>query len=597
MRIEQTLTSISTEGHILNIMHNAKHYEVVRLLLEYGAEPSVLSSIGLKTACELGYTEVAQHIIHTSRVSLDMVEQCIEGAYKNGFLEAVLEAIMDISEQDVKDDSVQLVYATLLSETLAVTAPEPTDIVSDDMLLWRCLEKRNIPRMRELIKAGLDVNISNAGGRSLLQECIQLGVTHVIPDLCTSQIHIDQRDSAGRTALFYSLTSPHIYTVRGESISVFKYLVNIGADVNVTDYFGRSVLHEWQPASDGLKRGPSLETLLKAIDINSPDHKGQTALHLAVLNNNILAVRQLLEHGADMEARDINHITPLLLAHNSPTILQVIQEDYPEYEHKVQDSPPGEADHKRVYMLRDRTKQHRLVPALKKVFLERAKYTTTDYFMSKYETRVYYTMQRSIHEEKLLFEDTVLQMLRDINDMVIKEEPVLSFTPRLSGSCAEGTKVIALDEADMLCIFDDASWKQITLSPVSNSAHVQENPSFVQITSLSTEHQTLLNDGFMSKRKLLQRMYTLVRKALPAVLKNIKSMYMIDVRNAVANDHSLACLSMVWHGKELPWQKFTVDIVPAIPVTYEQVPDFTRQVMSHPRIMQDLFVVPKNWHF
>ena len=51
---------------------------------------------------------------------------------------------------------------------------------------------------------------------------------------------------------------------------------------------------------------------------------------------------------------------------------------------------------------------------------------------------------------------------------------------------------------------------------------------------------------------------------------------MIDVKNAVANDHSLACLSMVWHGQQLKWQEFTVDIVPAIPVTHEQLPDVTR---------------------
>ena len=197
----------------------------------------------------------------------------------------------------------------------------------------------------------------------------------------------------------------------------------------------------------------------------------------------------------------------------------------------------------------------------------------------------------------MLFEDTVLQMLRDINGIVIQEEPVLSFTPRLSGSCTEGTKVIALDEADILCVFDDDSWQHITLSPPSNDTRIQENPAYVQISSHSAKHQTLQNDGFLSKQKLLPRLYTLIRKALPTVLKNIKSLYMIDVKNAVANDHSLACLSMVWHGQELPWQEFSVDIVPAIPVRREQLPDATIQVMSYPHIMQDLFVIPKTGTF
>ena len=578
-------------GHILNIAHGDKHYEVVRLLLEYGAEPSVLSGVGLKSMFELGYTEAAQHIIRESHVSLDVLEQCIEGAYKNGFIEAALEAVMDINE-DVKGDCIQLIHAfLLLGETLSISAHETTDVVSVNTSLWRCLETRDIARMRVLIKGGHDVNIPNVTGRSLLQECIQQRITHVIPDLCASQIHINHRDSAGRTALFYSLTCPHLHSGQGESISAFEYLVSKGADVSVRDYFGRSILHEWQPVTDGLKRGPSLKTLLNHIEINSTDNKEQTALHLAVLNNNITSVRQLLAHGANMEAPDINKITPLFLAQGKHAILHALQKDYPE-------SPSCKEDRKRsTYMKGDRSKQQRLVPLFKEVFDERAKYTQAEYFKTKYEARVYYAMKPSIHQEKVLFEETVLRMLRAINDMVIQDEPVLSFTPRLSGSCAEGTKVIALDEADILCVFDDDSWQHITLLQAPKDAHAQENPAYVHISSQSTRHQTLLNDNFLSKRKLLQRLYTLIRKALPIVLKNIQHLYMVDVKNAVANDHSLACLSMTWHGQELPWQEFTVDVVPAIPVIQTQLPDTTKQVLSYSHIIQDLFVVPKTGTF
>ena len=235
----------SCKGHILNIAHNNECYEVVRLLLEYGAEPSVLSGIGLQAAYELGYTEVAQHI-HASHVSFDILEQCIEGAYRNGFLEAALEAIMEIGEQDVKDHCIHLIQTFVLCETCtqADTVQEHPVIASDDMSLWRCLEERDILRMRVLIKGGNDVNILNVTGRSLLQECIQQRITHVIPDLCDSKIHTDHRDSAGRTALFYSLTCPDMHPGRGESTSVFGYLVSKGAKVNTRDYLGRRVLHE-----------------------------------------------------------------------------------------------------------------------------------------------------------------------------------------------------------------------------------------------------------------------------------------------------------------------------------------------------------------
>ena len=582
-----------SEGHILQITHKAEHFEAVRLLLEYGADASILHTLGLKTSCELGYTQVAKYIVH------DMLDQSIKAACQNGFLNTVFEVIMSINNEE--GHGLHLVHT--LQQNVAVTVETSTqrkiDTLRDDTSLWQCLRKRDIAKMRDLFKEDHDVNSVNAAGRSLLQECIQQGITHVIPDLCSApkKIHIDHKDSAGRTALFYSLTCPYVYTKQGNLISVFEYLVSQGADVKVRDHFGRSILHEWQPVSDGTKCGPSLDTLVTHIDINSVDYKGQTALHLAVLNNNITKVRQLLKHGADMEAHDINGITPLLQAERNHNMFNILHENHPSQKLKVSDLLDTDNNRQCVHMLKGKSKQHRLVSKLKEVFHERSRYTQTENFLKNYAGRVYHTMQQSIHDEMLTFKDTVIQMLTKINAVVSEEEPVLSFKPRMSGSCAEGTKVIAMDEADMLCVFDHDSWQHVTLSPVMNDSSVQANPSFAQITSHSTEHQHLLNGRVLSKQKLLQRLYSLIRKALPTVLKTIDSLYMIDVKNSVANDHSLACLSMVWHGKELPWQEFTVDVVPAIPVTQQQLPDVTRQAMSHTHIVQDLFVVPKTGTF
>ena len=595
----------SSEGHILRITHRAKHYEAARLLMEYGTFPGVLivhECLDLKSACELGYTEVAQRIAKESQgqVSRDLLDQCIQAAFKNGFLKAMFEVFLETDDQDY---CMQLAQALLLSTAFTVEsdAPEQSGVIvcDNNNSLWECLQKKNIARMRELIKAGHDVNIPNAAGRSLLQECIQQGIAHVIPDLCTSptQVDIDHRDSAGRTALFYSLTSPYI--IQHKNVSVFEYLVSQGADVNVSDVFGRTVLHEWQPVSDGTRRGPSLQTLIHHIDINNADCKGQTALHIAVLDKNISKVRQLVEHGGDLEAHDINGITPIFLAALNESMLRVVHKYHPNHNIVARESASDEDDSKQcVHMLKDKSKQHRLIPELEKVYRERMKSSQTDNFASKYAERVYYIMQASIHEEKLTFENTVIHMLQEINAMVVQEEPVLSFIPRLSGSCAEGTKVIAMDEADMLCVFDHDFWRHVTLSPVVNDSRIHDNPSFVQITSLSTEYQHLFSkNGVISKQKLLCRLYSLIRKALPTVLKSINRLYMIDVKTTVANDHSLACLSMVWHGEHLPWQEFTVDIVPAIPVTQEQLPDATRLVLSHSHIIQDLFVVPKTGTF
>ena len=602
---EQPVYSINQLQPIFFITHEAGHYDAARLLLEYGANPSVLNDVGLKSVCELGYIEVAQHIVQNFQggpIPHDLLDQAMEAAFQSGFLRAMFEVFVG---SDVHDYFMQLAQALFLSTAFAAKNIPPEqgrNTPNDDGSLLVCLQKKNIARMRELIRTGHDVNISNVAGRSLLQECIQQGITHVIPDLCDSSTHvdIDHRDSAGRTALFESLTSPYTFRMQGKSVSVFEYLVSKGANVNIRDHFGRTVLHEWQPVSDGTRCGPSLQTLIQHIDINSTDYKGQTALHLAVLTRNIVKVRQLVENGSDWEARDVNGLTPVFLSQKDQNMLNVVPCKYhPNGDLIARESiPTKDSSEQCVHMLKDKSKQHRLVPALKEVFRERAKHTQVENFANMYASRVCYTMQASIQEEMLNFENTIVHMLQEINTIVVQEEPVLSFMPRLSGSCAEGTKVIEMDEADMLCVFDHNFWKHVTLSPSLNNSNIHDNPSFVQITCPGTEHRHLFNGGdVLSKRKLLQRLYSLIRKALPTVLKSISSLYMIDVKNSVANDHSLACLSMVWHGQHLPWQEFTVDVVPAIPVTQEQLPDAIRQVMSHSHIIQDLFVVPKTGTF
>ena len=217
----------------------------------------------------------------------------------------------------------------------------------------------------------------------------------------------------------------------------------------------------------------------------------------------------------------------------------------------------------------------------------------------KYESRLYYTWETKVKREMSEFSETILRMLNDINECVQKEEPVLSFTPELSGSCSEGTKVIAMDEADILCVFDHEMWKNITLSTVSSTESTQINPSFVQLcsASLSNKHSELFTGDTLSKTKLLSRFYSLVKKHFPRVLSKYSRLNVTDVKNAMTNVHSLACVDMVWHGTALTCQSFSFDIVPAIPVRQEQLPDITRQALQHSDIIQDLYVVPKTGTF
>ena len=51
--------------HLVQVAHNHEQHEVVRLLLEHQADPSILQGVGLSKACQLGYGETALFIKKT----------------------------------------------------------------------------------------------------------------------------------------------------------------------------------------------------------------------------------------------------------------------------------------------------------------------------------------------------------------------------------------------------------------------------------------------------------------------------------------------------------------------------------------------------
>jgi ankyrin repeat protein len=56
------------------------------------------------------------------------------------------------------------------------------------------------------------------------------------------------------------------------------------------------------------------ELLERGADPNARDSVGATPLHYAALNGHVNAVKKLLEHGADVNARDKDGFTPLHVA-------------------------------------------------------------------------------------------------------------------------------------------------------------------------------------------------------------------------------------------------------------------------------------------
>ena len=160
------------------------------------------------------------------------------------------------------------------------------------------------------------------------------------------------------------------------------------------------------------------------------------------------------------------------------------------------------------------------------------------------------------------------------------------FEPVLSGSCSEGTKVSKMNEADVLCWFQHPDWKHIDLA-----THESNNYAYMKVKSgrLAEKHPTLFKNNHLSVYGVFQRFYALVRKNIAQVLKDYGSLYLLDGSRILHSDHAICPLQLVWSGKLFTWQPFSLDVVPAIPVSVEKLPG----KLNHHHLIHDLYMVPK----
>ena len=117
---------------------------------------------------------------------------------------------------------------------------------------------------------------------------------------------VSSRDEDGFTPL--ALAAANGYE------GMVKFLLTTKADVNSRDNTGSTPLH--QAAMIGSQHSDIVEMLLiHGADVNAPDRNGLTPLHYASLVDNVKAVKILLTHAANANARDTKvGDTPLILA-------------------------------------------------------------------------------------------------------------------------------------------------------------------------------------------------------------------------------------------------------------------------------------------
>jgi ankyrin repeat protein len=201
-------------------------------------------------------------------------------------------------------------------------------------LLWAALNNRK-ERVAELLDSGVDVDLSDpkTGATALSlasskgnHDIVAMLVEHGADPNCGEPLYYAAVGGYGEVATLLldsgadpngsgraGSPSPLEGAVVGGHVSVARLLVRRGGDVR-RKRIGLSLLH--MAAVYG-RKGASEYLLAQGLDVDSRDSDGRTALLLAVQEKHTKVAEVLLAHGASPDTRDARGRSPISVAEES----------------------------------------------------------------------------------------------------------------------------------------------------------------------------------------------------------------------------------------------------------------------------------------
>jgi ankyrin repeat protein len=298
------------DGSPLYMAAYASKRDLVQFLLENGADPNQLDDNSKGPLHQTSEVEIGQLLLDhgalvdrhlegsrtplfsaASRCDQPMARFLLErGANINHQISSGLGCLMDVIQSESEESEAML--------ELLLQNGASTELPSKDAwtVLHLVVYEDNFPCTKILLKHGADINAINSIGLTPLH-LAAMGESTKMVQLLMEKTSID---SGLERNLSTSVLS---FAAVLEDLTLFNWMLEKGADLEVKDKYGRTPLIYCAQSS----KPENMTFLLDAgADITASDDEGTTALGSAVHKSHEAGVRLLLERGSDIITRHLS---------------------------------------------------------------------------------------------------------------------------------------------------------------------------------------------------------------------------------------------------------------------------------------------------
>lgn len=175
-------------------------------------------------------------------------------------------------------------------------------VVAQDLI--DATNKGDLPRVQKLVEEGVDVNLRDSLGTTALMKACHQRHFSIVETLVSHGANLDLQDHDGMTALMVALQS--------RCCPIVFYLMDKGANIHLKNKHQETALHYACFYIHNMKVVRSL--IKKGADIHARDINGVTPLISACDGNYLATIRYLVKKGAEINVKDTTGNTPLMYA-------------------------------------------------------------------------------------------------------------------------------------------------------------------------------------------------------------------------------------------------------------------------------------------